>query len=77
MPDTNVDPQLGDALRAFREAKGTSQEDLAHDADITTTALSRIERGRSNPGWTTVMRILAALKVSLAELEAAIEQTNG
>lgn len=68
------DPRLGPALRAFRERRGQSQEDLAHYAGITTPALSRIESSKSNPSWTTVISILAALDVSLADLEAAIGQ---
>jgi transcriptional regulator with XRE-family HTH domain len=68
------DPRLGRALRAFREQARQSQEDLAHHAGITTPALSRIESGKSNPSWTTVTRILTALDVSLADLEAAFKR---
>lgn len=71
-----IDPRLGRALRAFRERQGASQEHLAHEAGITTPALSRIESGKSNPSWTTVTQILAALKVSLAELEATMRKAR-
>ncbi|MHB1865440.1 MAG: helix-turn-helix domain-containing protein [Candidatus Saccharimonadales bacterium] len=75
-PLVNTDPRLGIALRAFREQQKLSQEDLAHHAGITTPALSRIEGAKSNPSWATVMSILAALEVSLADLEAAIQRNN-
>ncbi|MFZ2050397.1 MAG: helix-turn-helix transcriptional regulator [Solirubrobacteraceae bacterium] len=73
---SGTDPKLAAALRGLREQTGVSQEDLAHDAELTTAALSRIERGVTNPSWTTLRRILTALKASLAELEAAIERTD-
>jgi transcriptional regulator with XRE-family HTH domain len=74
-PDS-PDPRLGPTLRAFREQRGQSQEDLAHHAGITTPALSRIESSKSNPSWTTVLRILGALDLSLADLQAAIERAK-
>jgi transcriptional regulator with XRE-family HTH domain len=60
----------------MREQTGASQEDLAHDANLTTAALSRIERGKSNPSWTTLTRILSALKADLSDLQAAIERAD-
>ena len=71
-----IDPALGRALRALREQQGLSQEDFAHKAGITTSALSRIERGASNPTWSTITSILAALDASLRDLEAAIERVH-
>jgi transcriptional regulator with XRE-family HTH domain len=50
-----------------------TQEDLAFTANITVSPLSRIERGLSNPTWTTILRITTALDVTLAELVATIE----
>ncbi len=73
---SGTDPKLAAALRAMREHTGVSQEDLAHDADLTTAALSRIERGKSNPSWTTLTRILTALKADLSNLEAEIKRVG-
>jgi transcriptional regulator with XRE-family HTH domain len=75
-PSAKIDPKLARALRSLREQRGITQEDLAHTADVTTTALSRIEGGKANPTWATLTRILAALEVSLAELEAALKQVK-
>jgi transcriptional regulator with XRE-family HTH domain len=75
-PPTKVDQKLARALRSLREQRGVTQEDLAHAAEVTTTALSRIEGGKANPTWTTLTRILAALEVSLTELDAALAQTK-
>jgi transcriptional regulator with XRE-family HTH domain len=61
-------PALGKAIRQLRDKQGTTQEDLAHAADITTGTLSLIERGHANPTWSTVKGIAAALGVSMGEL---------
>lgn len=70
------DQSLASTLRAMRQERGQTQEDLAHHARITTAALARIERGQANPTWTTVRRIAAALGVSLAELGAAVDSAE-
>jgi transcriptional regulator with XRE-family HTH domain len=44
------------------------QEDLAHAADISTSTLSRVERGLHQPSLPTLRKIAAALGVSLADL---------
>jgi transcriptional regulator with XRE-family HTH domain len=59
---------LAALLKRLREERHVSQEDLAFAADITVSALSRIERGVNSPGWRTVMRVLDALDVSLEQL---------
>jgi transcriptional regulator with XRE-family HTH domain len=56
---------------------GRSQESLAHDAGITVGALARIERGETNPTWTTVRRIADALGVTLVQLARAVEKRRG
>jgi transcriptional regulator with XRE-family HTH domain len=62
------DPALATRLKRLREQRAVTQEQLAFDAGITVSALSRIERGLNSPGWTTVRRIIDALGVSLGEL---------
>jgi transcriptional regulator with XRE-family HTH domain len=59
---------LAALLKRLREERRVSQEDLAFEAGITVSALSRIERGINSPGWMTVMRVLDALDVSLEQL---------
>ena len=49
------------------------QEDLAHEAGISTSTLSRIERGLHEPGLPTLRKIASALHVSLADLLDAAE----
>lgn len=60
----------------MRRERGTSQEDLAHGAGITTGTLSLLERGLSNPTWSTVKAIAAALEISLTDLAADAEHQD-
>ena len=65
---TETDSELGQAVRQLRDEHSLTQEDLAHDADITVAALSRLERAETNPSWATVRRVAAAFDVTVAEL---------
>jgi transcriptional regulator with XRE-family HTH domain len=69
------DPQvaLGQAIRQTRLARGLSQEQVAHGADLHPTWLSHIEGGR-DPAWGTVRRIAAALGVEVSELASLAEE---
>jgi transcriptional regulator with XRE-family HTH domain len=67
------DQILARVLRQLRQESGITQEHVAHRAGITVAALARIERGTTNPRWTTVRRIVGALDASLDDLIAAVE----
>lgn len=68
-----ADPALAAALRRLREARGLSQEAVAHQAGVSYTTLAKIELGRSGPAWETVRRIADALGITLLELAAEVE----
>jgi transcriptional regulator with XRE-family HTH domain len=68
-----IDQALAHTLRRLREERGQSQEDVAQSAGITLAALARIERGQTNPRWTTVRRILGALEITLTELGTTLD----
>jgi transcriptional regulator with XRE-family HTH domain len=68
------DPDLAELLKRLREERSITQEQLAFDAGITVSALSRIERGLNSPGWTTVQRLASALDIRMGELVADLEQ---
>ena len=61
---------LGDAIRKTRKARGLSQEELAFKSQVDRSYMSSIERGAQNPGVVTIVRISAAIGVSMAELMA-------
>jgi transcriptional regulator with XRE-family HTH domain len=64
---------LGGAVRELRLKRGLTQEALAHAAGITVGHLSKIERGRSNPTWETLLAIADGLAVTASVLVAAAE----
>jgi transcriptional regulator with XRE-family HTH domain len=55
-------------LRRLREERGLSQERLAHDADLNTTHVAKIERTEREPGVRTVAKLAGALGVQAGEL---------
>jgi transcriptional regulator with XRE-family HTH domain len=69
--------RLGAALRALREKRDLKQIEAASRAGMTESQVSDIERGRNNPGWLLVMRLLnAGLEATLAELVASYESSD-
>jgi transcriptional regulator with XRE-family HTH domain len=55
-------------LRAARQAKGLSQEELAHRADIDRTYISSLERSVYNASIDVVDRLAAVLNIEACEL---------
>ncbi len=72
-PRTEPQLALGQAIRQTRTARGLSQEEVAHGADLHPTWLSHIEGGR-NPAWGTVKRIASALGVEVSEVARLAEK---
>jgi transcriptional regulator with XRE-family HTH domain len=60
-------------LRRIRQARGLSQERLAHAADLNTTHVAKIERSEREPGVRTVAKLALALHVPVADLFAGID----
>jgi transcriptional regulator with XRE-family HTH domain len=58
-------------LRAARAELGLSQEALAARAEINTSYLSQIERGRKAPSVDVLARLAAAVNLPVAELFAS------
>ena len=57
---------VGTTIKLLRGER--PQEDVAHAAGISTSTLSRLERGLHQPSLPTLRKLAAALDVSLAEL---------
>lgn len=73
---TQCDPALAAALHSLRIQRGMSQERLAVEAGLTTSAFARIERGLADPHWTTIRRIATTHDLSLTELATTIEDAR-
>ena len=61
---------VGHKLRARREASGLSLRGLARRLEISPSALSQIETGKSRPSVSTLYAIVSELEMSLDELFA-------
>lgn len=59
---------FGEALKRWRTKHRMTQEALAHEADITTTYASQIERGRKVPSLAVVLKLCRALECTPGEL---------
>jgi transcriptional regulator with XRE-family HTH domain len=55
-------------LRRLRNAKGVSQDDLAHEANVSRSYLSQLEKGTFYASLNVVGRLSSALGVEPAEL---------
>jgi transcriptional regulator with XRE-family HTH domain len=55
-------------LRKLRHARGLSQEDLAHQADVNRTYMSKIEKGGTWVGLEIIDKLSTVLEVEPAEL---------
>lgn len=55
-------------IKRIRKEKGLSQKDVAEGAGMLVPTYSRLERGGSNPGLSTIVKIANSLNVSVVEL---------
>jgi transcriptional regulator with XRE-family HTH domain len=55
-------------LRRLRHARGLSQEDLAHEASVNRTYMSKIEKGGTWVGLEIIGKLAMVLEVEPAEL---------
>lgn len=60
--------QFGRNLRAVREEKGWTQEELAEKAGLASVQISRVERGVREVRLTTLLRLVSALETTPARL---------
>ena len=60
--------RIGSAIRAKRKGLGLAQEALAHAAGIDRSYMGGIERGEHNVALVNLVKISAALGVTVAEL---------
>jgi len=70
MEKTEILKIIGQNVKRIRQGKGLTQVDLVGkiEAQIDTTNISRIEKGRTNATIHTLYRISQALEVPLSEI---------
>ncbi|MDR1324076.1 MAG: helix-turn-helix domain-containing protein [Candidatus Margulisbacteria bacterium] len=68
--------QIGQKIRALRQAQKLSLEELAFSANITTTYLLQIEQGKRNPTIKIIYGIASILGIKPAELLPETSQSH-
>ena len=68
---------LGRHLQSLRHARGLSLSQLAADAGIAKSNLSRLEQGKSNPTLETIWRLAVQLNLPFGNLVAPINVPFG
>jgi transcriptional regulator with XRE-family HTH domain len=61
-------PNFHEAVRAIRQAKGLTQEQVAERAGVSAKHLGEIERGDGNPSLRVMLRLSRAIDLDLATL---------
>lgn len=66
--DADLARAIGDQIRAVRERKGMSQEDLSFRSGLHRTEVSMLDRGIRIPRVDTLLQVAGGLGVELADL---------
>lgn len=74
--EANIDLRVRQQLRALRLQRGMTLEDVASQADIDVSTLSRLESGKRRLALDHLPRLAKALSVSTDELLAAPEPSD-
>ena len=64
----DVCQKLGLRVQQLRQAKGWSQDEFAHRANLHRTYVSGVERGIRNPTITVLEKLAVGLEITLSEL---------
>ena len=67
---SDLDRRLGQRLKAARQARDWTLEELAGRTGVSRAMVSRIERGESSPTATLLMKLTTGLGISLSSLFA-------
>jgi transcriptional regulator with XRE-family HTH domain len=59
---------LGRRIRTLRTAKGLTQQELGHQADVDYKFVGEIERGNMNPSFKVLVKIAKVLDIELPEI---------
>lgn len=64
---------FGESIKKFREKRDWSQQELAERAQVSVTAVSKLERGLHDPSRRTKRRLAEVFGVTVEELETGEE----
>lgn len=69
--------ELGPQVRAAREARGWSQEELAQRIGVSAVQVSRIESGARGVSWDTARRLVQVLELAPACVLGLTDDPHG
>lgn len=65
--------EIGILLRKCREQKGLSQENIADALGVTSSAISKIEMGKTKAKFETIIQFCNAMQVNLSDILSSEE----
>lgn len=65
---SDIGKLVGEQIRAFRQDRGLSQEELAFKSELNTTFVGQVERGIKKPTIDTLEKLVNALDVTFEDL---------
>jgi putative transcriptional regulator len=68
MTEKAILKKLGKRIKALREERNISQQELASACNFEKANMSRLESGNTNPTFLTLNKIAKALSVSVSEI---------
>lgn len=71
-----ADLLLAKAIKEFREDREWTQEQVASEAGLTASIISRIECGLNDSKWEIVKKIATAIGVHVADFALAVEDAK-
>ena len=72
---SSVGQRFGAVVRQHREARGWSQERLAHRAELNRSYMGEVERAAVMPSLATAAKLAQALELPLSHLISRCEET--
>ena len=67
---------IGEKIKKLRESKKLTQEALARKAEIASSSVYKLERGKHTPSIKTLSKIASALDTSINELMKSEAEIN-
>lgn len=71
----SIETYFGQQVKQLREAREMSQEELAYRADLSSSHISRTERGAQSPSLMVIHKIAKALGIPISELMRHVEES--
>jgi transcriptional regulator with XRE-family HTH domain len=71
-----AESQFGKEIKRRRDARGLSQEELAHRAEVHSSYISQLERGVKSPTLGVICRLAKALEVQPSVIVSAVDDST-